>query len=327
MSKNSDNSDSDSDSNSDQENHLKKLHKHSDIVIIVSNNSSVITEKDYKLMVKGCNDYAKIFANIWEIGAPHIVTIKTPLQVPPLDPTKPPILPEHIKNISPNVDLKNKIIWPFYIIDETPEVSGVLGFHTQLGGVVTAFILAKTIINSGGVPLYDKSNPKNSNTVSVTLFHEIAEALMDPYLNTWWQTNNQNNDSNVPTLFYLAEVCDAVENNGVKINVRDHPVMMSDFVTPKWYNMQATTGPYNYTNTLTHPFQIAETGGHLAVAYGQVAFFQIDQVGQISNKPSNKYLKQKKIFNSQFKNTVSQLRPKLKLKLKQKPETPGLKLK
>ena len=67
------------------------------------------------------------------------------------------------------------------MIDEDPTGSapGALAFHTEENGLPDGYILTKIMLENGGVPLYNEANPKGS-TVAANLFHELAEAFIDP---------------------------------------------------------------------------------------------------------------------------------------------------
>lgn len=143
--------------------------------------------------------------------------------------------------------------WQFLIVDEDKEAEDALAFHSEEAGVVTGYVLAKTILDNGGVKLYkDKHTP----TVSSALAHELAEALIDPDCNQWVQ----NTDG---SFLFAREVCDPVQSNIVPIVLPDRSTVgMSDFVLPSWFDPQARMGPFNWGVSLRQPFQL-DHGGYV----------------------------------------------------------------
>ena len=119
------------------------------------------------------------------------------------------------------------------MIDEDPSAPGALAFHTEENGLPRAdgYILTKIMLENGGVPLYNEANPKGS-TVAANLFHELAEAFIDPTVNVWWRDGQD--------VFYAAEVCDPVQGNNVIVTTPDGiKVALSDFVFPAWRDLMA----------------------------------------------------------------------------------------
>lgn len=202
--------------------------------IYVYNKSTVVSNHELNIMVTACNTLIKKFCFIWNI-LPVTITALTKIQ--------------HVNYL-------------FYIVDNSVLPSSLLAYHTEINGKVIGYIMAKTIINSGGTVLH---KDKTTFTVAASLFHEIAESLIDPTVNIWWQLNN----------IYLvaAEVCDPVQNNLVLIQTADPitkktiDVALSDFIYPSWFDPMATPNSgivFNYTNTLTKPFSIS-TGGSVVL--------------------------------------------------------------
>jgi hypothetical protein len=146
------------------------------------------------------------------------------------------------------------------VINNDPSVPGALAYHSEDNDRVDGFILAGTIMANGGVPVYNAANPKGT-TVASALFHELAEAFIDPTCNAWWQDNNG--------VYYCAEVCDPVESNNVVVTIpatSSAPttlVALSDFVLPAWRDPEAPMDAgvrFNYANTLTSPFALDHGG-------------------------------------------------------------------
>jgi hypothetical protein len=169
--------------------------------------------------------------------------------------------------------------WVFSIVDTDAQVPDALAYHTEQNDDVTGYILAKTILDNGGVLLW---RDEHTDTVASALFHEIAEALVDPTVNAWWQDQSGQ--------FWAAEVCDPVQGNIVQVHVslpapRGHPastvvVGLSDYVLPAWRDPESpnsATGAAkkNYLGTLTAPFTIAPGGYAVVLPAGQTQTTQI----------------------------------------------------
>jgi hypothetical protein len=150
--------------------------------------------------------------------------------------------------------------WLFHMIGEDANVPDALAYHTEEGGVVDGYVLTKTILMNGGVVLHDAKHPLQTPTVASALFHELAEAFVDPTVNAWWQDLNG--------VFYCAEICDPVQGNNVLIDVQltgkaVQKVALSDFVFPAWRDPEAPdngTVQMNYTKTLRGPFSLDQGG-------------------------------------------------------------------
>ena len=190
--------------------------------IAIDNKSTVVNDDDVIKMVEAANQWLPLVATAWDVTCPTVAFGSTGT-------------------------------WLFHMIDEDPNTPGALAYHTEENDIVDGYILTKTILNNGGVTLYkDDSTP----TVAAAFAHELAEALIDPVCNGWWQVND--------SLMYAAEVCDPVQNNNILITLKDGSlVAMSDFILPAWRDSQDTKGPFNYNNTLTAPFTL-DNGGYVS---------------------------------------------------------------
>ena len=127
--------------------------------------------------------------------------------------------------------------------------TGVLGYHTQMWGVVAA---QPELTNGGQVMTGDWS-------VSSTLSHEVLEMFIDPACNLW-ADNGQGTA-------YSLEVCDPVE--APTYNVGD--VSVSNFVTPSWFDPQPRAGArFDKLGQVTAAFTITAAGYANYVHGGQV---------------------------------------------------------
>lgn len=144
--------------------------------------------------------------------------------------------------------------WLITMIDDQVSVPNALGYHTLSDtGKIQGFIMAKPILDAGGVILFD---PKNASNYSVSgcLSHEALETLIDRFCATWAAASDGT--------LWSVEICDPVENNNIVVVVNGQSVFVSDFVYPSWFCSEATDAnkPFNHCNTLTAPFTLATNG-------------------------------------------------------------------
>jgi len=126
--------------------------------------------------------------------------------------------------------------WAFVLADSI-DAAGALGYHTVHGAVPAAIIDVKLCQQDG---------------VSWTscLSHEVLEALADPFCNLTWPYPGGK------TVAW--EVGDPVERDGYFIN----GIQMSNFVTPAWF--QGGPGPYDFLKVLSAPLTLSK-GGYISV--------------------------------------------------------------
>lgn len=201
--------------------------------IYVYNKSTFVNQTELNSMVLACNTLIKTFCLAWEI---HPVTITV------------------LNNLQHKLQ---KVKYLVYIIDNSIIPAEVLAYHTELDQHIVSYVMAKTIIDAGGAVLY---KDKNSYTVAAALFQEIAEIVVDPTVNIWWQLNNM--------YMVASEVCDPVKNNMVVMKVGNGgqtkepvTVALSDFIYPAWFDPLAKApNRFNYTKTLNKPFSMSSGG-------------------------------------------------------------------
>jgi hypothetical protein len=119
------------------------------------------------------------------------------------------------------------------IIDDATQ-AGLLGYHDEDDeGKPRAFVFAKTIREFGEEP-------------SVTLSHEILEMVLDPTCSLWHQAP----DGNMRAL----EACDACQSAFYIKRVGDTDVLVSDFVTPAYFDTTPIAGePFDHLDKLLGP--------------------------------------------------------------------------
>lgn len=131
--------------------------------------------------------------------------------------------------------------WQIVILDNSDQ-AGALGYHTYTpSGKPISYVFAET----------DK---KYGYSWTVTLTHELAESIADPWISAAMQTSN--------TRFYAVENGDPVEadNLGFNITITGYPpVLCSDFVLPGWF-IPGHPGPYDWRKHCTAPLQVLPGG-------------------------------------------------------------------
>ena len=121
-----------------------------------------------------------------------------------------------------------------------------------LPSVPYAFVYVKTIKEAPGVgSLWPQ-------LVSSTASHEVLEMLVDP-LGTRWTASHF-----PPGNFVLMEVCDPVQDCGYIRSGTFGQVIVSNFVTPAWYNKNTGVGPFDRKKLVKQPMEILK-GGFVSV--------------------------------------------------------------
>jgi hypothetical protein len=205
--------------------------------IAVINKSTKVSNAQVGLIVQALNTLLPQFCNAWYIR-PTSCTAFTATQNP-------------------------SIPYKIYIFD-TPDVGGVLGYHSESGGIPYGKVFVSPILaaQGGGILVGGRVG---APTVSQVLCHEVFELLLDPNVNTWWVNPTS-------TAFYAAEACDPVQGNAVIVSVQGQKVWLSDYILPKWSDVQQKTGPYNYLNTLKAPLTVDKGGYLIQVLAGNVSY-------------------------------------------------------
>jgi len=137
--------------------------------------------------------------------------------------------------------------WPLYLMDYT-DSPGALGYHTE---------------TANGVPwgrVFVKTAQQLGYSWTVTLSHELLEMLGDP--NICLTAMNQTSDTQ--GTIYALEVGDPCEADAMGYRINN--ILLSDFVTPAWFDQYQTAAGtvYDFTRHLTAPFQIG-AGGYMDV--------------------------------------------------------------
>jgi hypothetical protein len=196
-------------------------------MIALVNKSSLMNDTDGATIVAALNSMLPIFCNDWNI---------------------PPVVATYVKRgASTTIPLQCLVL-------DTSDANGAFGYNNESNGISYAKVFVKSILQYGGVILYN-ANPAVP-TVAASVSHVVFEMIADLRANVWWGC------ADGYTLI-AAEVCDPVEGNIVAVKPRGLPTVgLSDWVLPAWADPQAKLGPYNHNNTLKAPMT-AEKGGYL----------------------------------------------------------------
>ena len=147
---------------------------------------------------------------------------------------------------------KNKIpagVWPVQLVKTLPPGEG--GFHTDKHKQPYAKVIA---------------SPTDASW-TVDASHEILEMLVDPYGNRMQSSvaieivKGKVKDG-TGQFNYLVEACDPCEDNRYAYTING--VMVSDFITPHYYDPQETSGTrYSFGGNLKAPRQLLP-GGYIS---------------------------------------------------------------
>jgi hypothetical protein len=138
--------------------------------------------------------------------------------------------------------------WVIAVLDD-PDQARALGWHTEnQGDLIYGRVFAAPVLDNGGAVL------TGNLTVSSVLSHEVLETLVDPHVNLW--------ASDGAVAAYAVEVADPVESDSYTIAVPGAgDVAVSNFVTPHWFDPQASTSEqFDYLGNVSKPFQMTKGG-------------------------------------------------------------------
>jgi hypothetical protein len=132
--------------------------------------------------------------------------------------------------------------WVVNLADDIDDPQA-LGYHTiDAKGVVSGVIGISVCLDNGAQVL------TGPYSVSSVLSHEVLELVVDPFCQTWCDTGRG--------WMVCAEVCDPVQAYGYTID----GVQVSDFVTPAWFNADATHLSLDYLGKARRPFGLTKGG-------------------------------------------------------------------
>lgn len=148
--------------------------------------------------------------------------------------------------------------WVISILDDSDQANA-LGWHTEeQGELIYGRTFARPVLDNGGDAL-----TKELSVASV-LSHEVLETFADPHCNTYADSGGG---------FLVAyEVCDPVESDSYPVSVSGKNVMLSNFVTPKWFDPQAAAGDkFDFMGNVSEPFEMTRGGYIIKMLDGKVS--------------------------------------------------------
>jgi hypothetical protein len=141
--------------------------------------------------------------------------------------------------------------WWLLILDDSTQ-AGALGFHDLTSqGLPQGKVFARTDVEFG-------------DEWTVTTSHELLEMLGDPSINKTVSVEME--DHHIRQ--YMYEVCDACERD--KFGYEINGVLVSDFVTPQWFEPLAineSSPQFDHMRKISQPFELLE-GGYIGINDG-----------------------------------------------------------
>jgi len=173
--------------------------------------------------------------------------------------------------------------WSLIVLDDTDQ-AGDLGYHqTDLQGVPTGFVFAKTDAQYG-------------LSWTVTLSHELLEMLADPWI---FGVAEQRRDT---ITSYALEVCDPVEADNLGYVIDG--VRLSNFVCPAYFMDPPPAGAkFDHCGFLTAPFSLAPGGYLSARPNGAPEWGQIKARGTLAPTPRQIARQAKRSLSRTFRRT------------------------
>jgi hypothetical protein len=195
-------------------------------LITVVNRSTVISNADVQTMVRACAYQLRYHAApAWGKNPIPVVYAASEVTAPPGS-------------------------WVIGVFDDADQ-AGALGWHDLgPGDIVYGRVFARPVLDHGGDAL------GKSLSVASVLSHEVLETFVDPYCNLYADQDGRKS--------IAVEVGDPVEADVYPVTVSGIKVTVSNFVFPRWFDPQATAGPFDQMGRLTHPFTMTK-GGYLIV--------------------------------------------------------------
>lgn len=210
--------------------------------IFLQNQSTLVTDDDvYKMALLIDQQVWHDFCPAWGLQPSHVRYLKKGASVP----------------------VGSAVI----IVLDNADQAGDLGWHDEQNDLVFGRAFAQPVLANGGDVLSGAGSSPGLSVCSVAS-HEALEILGDQFCNGWMDSGNG-------TMSAL-EMCDPVEGDAYLITLGSTSTgrvtgTVSDFITPAWFNPQATTGPFDFLNLLTAPFAVRPTGYVVTMTDGTVS--------------------------------------------------------
>lgn len=202
--------------------------------VVVQNHSTRVTDADVALMVRAVAHQVRYdVAPAWGSKTASVVFLPTGAAVP---------AGSYAIGVYDNADQAD-----------------ALGYHSEESdGTVYGKVFASPVLDNGGTVL------EGELSVSAVLSHEVLETFVDPHIQLW---ASDGGDS-----LYAYEACDAVEDGAYTVHLDHgrHPVSVSNFVLPAYFDAQAPAGTkVDHLGQLTKPFEISKGGYAVKITLGQ----------------------------------------------------------
>lgn len=144
--------------------------------------------------------------------------------------------------------------WVILVGDTHEQAKKALGFHAETReDLAFGWVSMSKIIELGGSEL------RGPLSMSTVLSHEVLEIRGDASVNKWYDTGSGE--------LLWGEVCDMVQRQSYPLD----GVSVSNFALPAYFD-PGSGGPYDYLNSLSRPFQIAEGGYMASMTAGQLRY-------------------------------------------------------
>lgn len=187
-------------------NKVKRIVMEPKQVIVINSPNSLVTDIDVRLMVTACNTLMCQVMAHWKPGSSVSVILRADMLA---------------AGVVPSEDAQR-----FFVVDEHQGISSAIAMYDETGfrskenptgWNPSGFVFTRSILNNNGVALCDQANP-NRPTVAMALFKSIAESIVNPFRNLWW------NDP-ICGEFIAARICDPVEATPVIITLTYTPAV------------------------------------------------------------------------------------------------------
>lgn len=148
--------------------------------------------------------------------------------------------------------------WVISVLDD-PDQADALGWHTEdQGDLIYGRVFAKPVLDNGGDAL------TKALSVASVLSHEVLETFADPRCNLWADGGRG--------VLVAYEICDPVESDSYSVAVSGKNVTVSNFVTPSWFDPNASSGDkFDYLGNVSEPFEMTKGGYIVEMKEGKVS--------------------------------------------------------
>lgn len=196
------------------------------ITFAIVNESKWVNSNDLSAMTGACHyQLQNHIAPAWNLQAPNLTFVSSRSRVP--------------------------IGAIVVAVVDNPDVADAAGYHDLNDrGWPVAFVFVDPTLDHGGTIL------SGANSVSQTMSHELAEALVNPLIYGWADDERSG--------LIAMEIGDPVENDTYVVPYSNKEVSVSNFVLPSWFSIHGHA-PFDYLHKLTRPRTMTR-GGYKIIA-------------------------------------------------------------